>query len=51
MGPVKGYFEGRLGTSGRAGERDDEKFLLVKGSEGKYQLTEAQAKWGFSLIF
>lgn len=35
-------------------ERDDEKFLVVKGSEGKYQfteLTEAQAKWVFLLLF
>lgn len=37
-------FVGRLGISVRAVERDDEKFLWVKGSEGKYQLTEAQAK-------
>lgn len=51
VGPVKGYFEGRLGISGRAVERDDEKFLLVKGSEGKYQLTEARAKWGFFSYF
>lgn len=43
VGPIKGYFEGKLGISVRAVERDDEKFLLVKGSNRKSQLTELTA--------